>query len=292
MRDTGLADRIRAKGVTVVEVAGWTTRGNDGNGFSVFRPRGSGNHHTAGSSSGTTPSLSTCIYGRPDVGGPLCQVLQSREADPSKDKAYVIAAGKANHGGVGTWTGDSGTMDSNYESEGLEIEHIGTTTVPAARLEIAARIQAAMLEAPGSSRDASMCWQHFEYAKPDGRKIDFAKLYPLNADSFRERVAFWIGRTQTQGEWLDMVSKTEFDNAFEGVAPAGIRIAEKGVASPAKVYYSDLQSYIFECKNGGRYDALRKALLTMQGRSTTAQRFEKALLDEMMAVFPDAKRLP
>jgi hypothetical protein len=99
---------------------------------------------------------------------------------------------------VGTWTGNSGTVDSNYESEGLEVEHVGTTTVHPDRLEISARIQAAMLEVPGGSRDASMCWQHFEYARPLGRKIDFNKLSPHNADTFRDRVRYWIGRTIDQ----------------------------------------------------------------------------------------------
>ncbi len=115
MYDVGLADRIRAKGVTVVEVAGWQTRGNS----SGFAPRGALHHHTAGAATGAAPSLAICIYGRTDVPGPLAQVLQSREPNPAADKAYVIAAGKANHGGVGYWMG----MDSNYESEGLEVEH-------------------------------------------------------------------------------------------------------------------------------------------------------------------------
>ena len=220
MRDTGLAARIRAKAVPVVEVAGWTTRGNDGGNFPTFKPKGSLNHHTAGSSSGATPSLTICIYGRPDVSGPLCQVLQSRETS-LVDKAYVIASGKANHGGVGSWTGPAGTMDSNYESEGLEIEHVGTTSVHPARLETAARIQAAMLEAPGSSRNAGMCCQHYEYALPAGRKIDFYNLQPpfdtpTKAAEFRTRVAYWIGRTTTRR----VDPNNPFAPAEGGVTPA------------------------------------------------------------------------
>jgi hypothetical protein len=191
MLDTGLANRIRAKGVTVVEVDGWKARGNS----SGFAPIGAVHHHTAGSSKGTTPSLNTCIYGRPDVPGPLCQVLQSREANPAEDKAYVIAAGKGNHGGQGTWTGRSGTMNSNYESEGLEVEHVGTAPVDPIRHEIAARILAAMCEAPGSPRDSSMVCQHFEYARPIGRKSDFFDLSPRNPEWVRDRVGYWIGRT-------------------------------------------------------------------------------------------------
>jgi hypothetical protein len=120
--------------------------------------------------------------------------MQSREPD-GRDIAYVIASGKCNHGGVGTWTGPAGTMNSNYESEGLEVEHTGYGTVPAGRHEISARIIAAMLEAPGSSRNAGMCCEHFEYARPLGRKIDFRELDPYTAGTFRQRVGYWIGRT-------------------------------------------------------------------------------------------------
>lgn len=201
MRDTGLADRLRAKGLTVKEVAGWGTRGNDGGGNPTFRPVGAINHHTAGSMFGDAPSLATVIYGRPDVPGPLAQVLQSREVDRNGlDVVYVVAAGKANHGGVGTWTGGGGTFDSNYESEGNEVEHTGTTTVHANRRETMARVAAAFLEAPGSSRDATMACQHFEYAQPPGRKIDFHDLAPWTTTGFRDRVRFWIGRNAADTE--------------------------------------------------------------------------------------------
>jgi hypothetical protein len=203
MRDLGLADRIRAKGVRVVEVAGWQTRGNS----SGFQPRGAVHHHTAGSSRGATPSLNINIYGRSDVPGPLCQVMQSREPD-FLDKAYVISSGKANHGGVGHWnnpaTGE--LMNSNYESEGLEVEHTGTGPVSPVRHEISARILAAFLEAPGSSRDWRMCCQHYEYADPPGRKIDFFDLNPPfanRADGIRQRVGYWIGRTATEEDDMD-----------------------------------------------------------------------------------------
>jgi hypothetical protein len=232
MHDTGLANRIRAKGVTVVEVAGWQTRGNG----SGFTPIGAIHHHTAGSPNGTTPSLNTCIYGRPDVTGPLCSVLQSREADPSKDKAYVIAAGKGNHGGQGTWTGKSGTFNSNYESMGLEVEHVGTAPVDPNRHEISCRILAAFLEAPGSSRDPSMCCQHFEYATPAGRKVDFFNLSPRDPAWIRNRVGYWIGRTATtsqeddlnenQNQWLIDCHKALVQAPDQYVPDAGKRIAK------------------------------------------------------------------
>lgn len=118
-RDLGLRDRLIAHGVTVVEVNGWKTRGS-----TSFSPDGSVNHHTAcappraGRPVPATPSLGTCINGRPDVPGPLCNVLLGRDR-----KAYLIAAGRANHAGKGGVRG----LVGNSKVYGLEIEHAGTT---------------------------------------------------------------------------------------------------------------------------------------------------------------------
>jgi len=168
--DQGIANRLRDMGVRVVECAGWQTHGS-----SDFNPRGSVNHHTAGGASGSCPSLNTCINGRPDLPGPLCNVMQSREPD-GRDIAYVIAAGRANHAGSGGWKGLSG----NSSVYGLEIEHTGTEPLPQHRQEIAARIHAAMF-----GGDASMVAQHREWA-PD-RKIDAAEN--CDGDAFRAMVA-------------------------------------------------------------------------------------------------------
>jgi hypothetical protein len=238
MYDTGLADRIRAKGVTVVEVAGWKTRGNSTSpGGTPFKPRGAIHHHTAGSANGATPSLAICIYGRSDVPGPLCQVLQSREVDPADDKAYVIAAGKANHGGVGHWNNSvtDELINSNYESEGLEVEHTGTTTASAVRHEISCRILAAMLEAPGSSHDHLMCCEHYEYADPDGRKIDFKELNPPfanRADGVRARVKHWIGRTTSEEE--DDVLTPDQDKKLDAIAVAVVKHYQDAQPSDAR----------------------------------------------------------
>lgn len=156
MLDNGIADRIRAKGVPVVETAGWQTRGS-----SDFNPRGSVNHHTAGPSSGATPSLNTCIYGRPDLSGPLCNVMQSREPN-GNDIAYIVAAGRANHAGSGGWDGLTG----NSSVYGLEIEHTGVSPLTIQRQETAAKIHAAL------GVDPSLVCQHYEWAPT--RKIDAA----------------------------------------------------------------------------------------------------------------------
>lgn len=212
--DTGLADRIRAKDVRVIEVAGWTTRS-----AGTYDPEGTVNHHTAGSVRGATPSLATVIYGRPDVPGPLAQVLQSREPDPADDIAYVIAAGRSNNAGSGSWRGISG----NRRVGGLEVEHTGLGRVDVARLEIAARINAALAEAPGSPRDAGNTCQHFEWTS---RKIDFHDLYPWTPAGFRARVHHWIGRTA--GTPAPPVPELEGDDPMLIRYPGGVVLLAAG----------------------------------------------------------------
>lgn|GEM_PF-2912514 len=169
-RDTGLANRLRDAGIPVVEVAGWQERGS-----SEFGPEVSVNHHTAGPSSGNVPSLNTVTYGRSDLPGPLCEVLQSRESGDGNDAAYVVAAGKANHAGEGGWKGVTG----NSNAWGLEIEHTGVDPLHGHRQDTAAAIHAVMF-----SGDPSMVCQHREWAP--SRKIDAAE--GVDASDFREMV--------------------------------------------------------------------------------------------------------
>lgn len=172
--DLSIADRCRKYGLRVVEVAGWQTRGRPYD----FRPGGSVNHHTAGGPNGTCPSLGGVINGfAGSAPGPLANALQSRELD-GNDIIYIIAAGVANHAGVGGWRGLTG----NSRVIGLEIEHIGTVPLPDYRQRIAARFHAAMAD---GRWDAGMVCQHYEWAPP-GTKIDAATN--VNRDMFR----FWV----------------------------------------------------------------------------------------------------
>lgn len=199
--DTGIADRLRAAGIPVVEIDGWKSRGS-----SSFSPGGSVNHHTAGGANGATPSLNTCIYGRPDLAGPLCNVMQSREPD-GNDKAYVIAAGRANHAGSGGWKGLSG----NSSVYGLEIEHTGTVPLPMGRQQIAARIHAAMF-----GGDAGMVCQHFEWTS---RKIDAAQ--GVDPNGFRQMVAEGGGRPPTPEPEEDFDMRYTMVKARPDEEPAG-----------------------------------------------------------------------
>jgi hypothetical protein len=195
MRDTGLADRLRAEGLKVIEVDGWRTRGSD-----TFHPRGSVNHHTAGPRTGNAPSLGVCINGRSDLPGPLCNVLLARDLT-----CYVIAAGRANHAGKGGWQGLSG----NSSVYGLEVENTGLADEPATPelLDAMHRVHAAFLGGIDDPDVALVC-QHEEWTD---RKIDF---HDLEFAAFRAGVSAQItapsppledDMTPDQERWLKEV---------------------------------------------------------------------------------------
>jgi hypothetical protein len=165
-RDLGLADKMRDAGLDVVEVAGWQTRGS-----SSFSPRGFVWHHTAGPRTGIAPSLGVCINGRRDLPGPLCNLFLDRAGT-----VYVVASGRANHAGAGSWAGLTG----NASVYGLEIENVGTPAEPWSPLilDIAARIAAA------TGVDHELACLHREWAPR--RKVD---LHTVTGRDMRARVA-------------------------------------------------------------------------------------------------------
>jgi hypothetical protein len=177
-RDVGLAQRLRAGGLTVKEVSGWKQRGYDG-----FAPRGFVRHHTAGPSqeaaSSRTPSLNIIVNGRPDLSGPLCNLYLGYDR-----VVYVVASGVANHAGLpdrGSYRG----MTGNSSAWGLEIEHPGTLPLPNDMHELSARACAATIR--GTCK-ADMVCDHKEWAP--SRKIDLATA-PSPAQ-FRDRVSYYL----------------------------------------------------------------------------------------------------
>jgi hypothetical protein len=166
--DTGIADRLRAEGRKVVEVAGWQTRGS-----STFHPQGSVDHHTGGARAGNAPSLGTVINGRPGLPGPLCNVFIARD-----NTCYVVAAGRANHAGAGGWLGRSG----NSQMFGVERENVGTPVEPwtPAQTDNAARTHAALIR--GITDPRFVC-EHKEWAPK--RKVD---AHTITGPEMRQKV--------------------------------------------------------------------------------------------------------
>lgn len=110
-----LPDVIRDAGFDIHVEPGWETRGK-----TFYRSvKGVVCHHTATPQSrrGDYPSLQIVRDGRVDVPGPLSQLGLGR----SGKKVYIIASGRANHAGAGSWPGFYG----NTDLIGIEAEHPG-----------------------------------------------------------------------------------------------------------------------------------------------------------------------
>src|SRR5690606_6045259 len=178
MRVYELPQKLRARGLTVREVAGWENRGRE---FPV-RPDGAMRHWDAIASKSPTAGLGVITNGRPDLTGPLANVYQSRYRDANGlDIVYVIASGKANHAGVGEWNGMSG----NYDFLGLEIAWSGPSEpFPAKRKQTSEWVMLAMLDCAQGTNPNDAC-EHREYARPKGRKIDTN----LDGNELRRRMA-------------------------------------------------------------------------------------------------------
>lgn len=169
-RELRLASRLREYGLTTVEVDGWRERGSSPVDF-----RGVIAHHTGGASTGELPSLRVLINGRSDLPGPLCNVGLARSG-----ACYVVATGKANHGGSGAWRGVSG----NSRFLGVEAENDGRQPWPQQQLDAYYVLCAALISLT-PEQDAGMVCGHKEYATPRGRKPD---PHSLDMDHFRTRV--------------------------------------------------------------------------------------------------------
>lgn len=165
MRIHELPAKLRARGLTVREVAGWEYRGKE----FPSRPDGALRHWDAASSTHPTAALGVITNGRSDLPGPLAQVYQSRYVDHNgRDIVYVVASGKANHAGRGHWNGISG----NYNLLGLEIAWSGPHEhFPAKRIETSELVMRALLDCCAGTNTDDVA-EHREYATPHGRKID------------------------------------------------------------------------------------------------------------------------
>ena len=109
MRLLWLADVLRAAGLDVVEHGDWRNRGRDLQSVEALVV-----HHTV-----TRPSASDAavcrllITGRSDLPGPLCHLGLSRDGT-----FHVIAAGKANHNGLGLFGNQTIGIEAFNDGEG------------------------------------------------------------------------------------------------------------------------------------------------------------------------------
>jgi hypothetical protein len=171
---TWLPTVLKDAGLKVAEYSGWPNRGVG----EMGTVQGVLCHHTAGPANGNMPTLNVLVNGRSDLPGPLSQLGLGRDGT-----YYVIAAGRANHAGVGQW---KGVTAGNSSFIGIEAENTGKSTDPwpAVQLDAYHRGVAAILR--HLKKDAGMCCGHKEFALPKGRKND---PHSLDMHDFRKEVA-------------------------------------------------------------------------------------------------------
>lgn len=164
---TRLPADLAAFGLAVETVPGWETRGS-----SSFAPGGVVCHWTAGPA-GTTKrsSLKVVTDGRPGLSGPLCNVYLDRNGI-----CVVVAAGRANHAGTGSWRG----LVGNSAVYGIEAESAGPNDWTDAQRKAYPRLVAAMLH--GLGRGAEWACGHSEWAGPRKTDINGYTTQQLRAD--------------------------------------------------------------------------------------------------------------
>jgi len=158
---TWLPEVLHGAGLEVSEVPGWQTRGHGDMG----NVQGILCHHTAcRNDHDDHPSLGVVTKGRPDLAGPLAQLLLSQHGI-----YYVVAAGKCWHAGAGNW---HGVTNGNSHFIGIEAENTGLGNDPWTADQMSAYHKgcAAILKHIGAG--PQMCAGHREYALPHGRKSD------------------------------------------------------------------------------------------------------------------------
>jgi hypothetical protein len=166
---------LQDAGLDVVCYRGWEDRGRPGK----WNPRALLVHHTGRGTTGGLVQL--CINGRADLAGPLCHVVLDPEGT-----CHLIAAGRANHAGLGEWRG---LTSGNASMWAIEAVNAGDGRWPAEQLAAFVLASAALARFGGFGAD--MVAAHKEYATPKGRKID-----PAGIDMawFRTRVDSWLDR--------------------------------------------------------------------------------------------------
>jgi len=174
----GVVEALRDWGLTVHLVPGHITRGSQD-----FNPRGHVCHHDVipdqPGKQDHVPGI--IINGRPDLDGPLANFWLEVDGD-----VHVVALGRANHAGVGSWRG----LSQNSQVWGTEANNMGTPATPWPDEQLEAWYKLCKATCQFSDFEPAMVCGHKEWAP--GRKSD---PHSLNMDTFRNNV-----RNATKGD--------------------------------------------------------------------------------------------
>ncbi|MFI5139195.1 MAG: N-acetylmuramoyl-L-alanine amidase [Sphingobacteriales bacterium] len=224
---TWLPQVLQGAGLKVALQPGWENRGVSEMG-SVL---GVLCHHTGTpTTQGNMPTLDTLINGRTDpsdyLQGPLAQLGLGRDGT-----YYVVAAGKCNHAGMGSW---KGITSGNTHFIGIEAENTGGSGDPWPDVQMDAyqRGVAAILQYI-KQPDVTYCAGHKEYALPAGRKTD----PDFDMDVFRSAVSAILQGTAPQPQIIPATEPTGQLRATLSRAltndPALVKLVQAKVGVPA-----------------------------------------------------------
>lgn len=269
---------LLAAGLEVITVDGWQTRDRPG----LFTPTGVLWHHTAGPRGSDMPSIRTCIDGRSDLPGPLCQILAGRSG-----RLAVISAGRCNHAGAGGPLKGIPANDGNRHLVGIELENDGIgEAYPTVQVDAAVTATAVILALLGQTPDR--VWFHREWTirKPDPRGLDAADI--------RGRVA---GRRTTSTEGTNMPT-TATEQALIGqwqqmLLDNGAALGDSGPARNGRDEQFgrltlEASKVVLDHRNQllGQVDRLRRELASMD--ALAADRAER--VDQLLTSNADVSR--
>ena len=176
---------LRNRGLKVVEVDGWSTRGYAGQDLAGCA--GVMWHHTATNraafNGNNMPTLNMLVHGRSDLAGPLANLGLGRDGT-----VYVIATGVANHAGTGSAYGIPNHSGNHYFI-GIEMDSSGiapwdwTPEMLEAAPRLGAALELAYLQ--HHAPESRMQLGHMEYS--NAGKIDPAG-WPGGMDGLRAQI--------------------------------------------------------------------------------------------------------
>lgn len=184
-----LAARLRAAGLTVVEIDGWRTRGRPGS----FGPVGVLNHHTGASAKQwsvarrRTYAVWMFLTGRSDLPAPLCHGSIGPDGT-----FYLGAAGRANHAGKAKKSGSVAAGDGNRIYIGLEWMLSGTESISKAQYDAGVTANAVLTHMLGNSVETISCHYNtsvtgkWDIGDPNG--VPFKGHKVLDVPKFRRAV--------------------------------------------------------------------------------------------------------
>ncbi|NUT53672.1 MAG: N-acetylmuramoyl-L-alanine amidase [Saccharothrix sp.] len=177
LRLVGLADALRAAGLTVVEYPGWQTRGRNDGGFAPVAVMW---HHDA-SAPGDSPGV-PAYMADPDNNGAQCWVDRA-------GRWHLVAAGRMWHAGLGGPWGPISRDDGNTDSVGVETDHTTGEDWPAVQLDSLRRGTVVLLRYLGAPAAALCGHKEYRPTNPDPDGLDMAHERQLVADLMRAPAA-------------------------------------------------------------------------------------------------------